>query len=66
MAQGARRAPGFALPNSQMKVVDLADYRGKIVVLEFMQTTCPHCAAFADISVRRSRSTPAESRFWPS
>jgi peroxiredoxin len=49
MAQGGRRAPGFALPNSQMKVIDLADYRGKVVVLEFMQTTCPHCAAFADI-----------------
>jgi thiol-disulfide isomerase/thioredoxin len=48
-AQGLRRAPGFALPNSQMKVTDLADYRGKVVVLEFMQTTCPHCAAFADI-----------------
>src|SRR5262249_32111902 len=28
---------------------DLADYRGKVVVLEFMSTTCPHCARFADI-----------------
>ena len=49
MAPAARRAPGFALPDSKMKVYDLADYRGKIVVLEFMQTTCPHCAAFADM-----------------
>ncbi len=32
-----------------MEVVDLADYRGKVVVLEFMKTTCPHCAAFADV-----------------
>lgn len=29
-----------------MQVHDLYDYRGKTVVLEFMQTTCPHCAAF--------------------
>lgn len=44
-----RRAPGFALVDAQGKFHDLADYRGKIVLLEFMQTTCPHCAAFADI-----------------
>jgi peroxiredoxin len=31
-----------------MKVYDLADYRGKIVILEFMQTNCPHCSAAAD------------------
>lgn len=44
-----RRAPGFALPDSKMQVYDLADFRGKIVLLEFMQTTCAHCSAFADI-----------------
>jgi peroxiredoxin len=42
-----RRAPGFALPDSKMRIFDLYDYRGKIVVLEFMKTNCPHCAAFA-------------------
>jgi peroxiredoxin len=44
-----RRAPGWALPDSKLQVYDLADYRGKIVVLEFMKTDCPYCAAFADI-----------------
>jgi len=44
-----RRAPGFALPDSRMQVFDLADYRGKIVLLEFMQTTCPHCNEFANV-----------------
>jgi len=44
-----RRAPGFALPDSKMQVHDLYDYRGKIVVLELLQTTCPHCAAFAEV-----------------
>src|SRR5437763_1157507 len=48
-ADNLRRAPGFALPDSKMDIVDLADYRGKIVLLEFMQTTCPHCAAFAAV-----------------
>jgi peroxiredoxin len=44
-----RRAPGFSLPDSKRQLHDLADYRGKIVILEFMQTNCPHCAAFAPV-----------------
>jgi peroxiredoxin len=44
-----RRAPGFSLPDVKGQEHDLADYRGKVVLLEFMQTTCPHCAAFAAI-----------------
>ncbi len=44
-----RRAPGFALPDSKMAVHDLADYRGKVVILEFMSTTCASCSAFADV-----------------
>src|SRR5580658_9624545 len=48
--QALRRAPGFALPDGMTgQIRDLYDYRGKPVVLEFMSTTCPHCAAFADI-----------------
>ena len=31
--QAGRRAPGFALPDSTMKFHDLADYRGKIVLI---------------------------------
>lgn len=48
-AQFMRRAPGFALPDSKMELHDLADYRGKAVILEFMQTTCPHCQLLAGI-----------------
>ena len=44
-----RRAPGFSLPDSNVKRYDLADYRGKVVILEIMQTKCPHCGPFADI-----------------
>jgi peroxiredoxin len=46
---GPRRAPGFALPDSRMQVFDLNDYHGKVVLLELMMTTCPHCAPFAGI-----------------
>ena len=48
-ADGPRRAPGFALTDSKMKVHDLYDYRGKPVILEFMQSTCPHCASFTSV-----------------
>jgi peroxiredoxin len=47
-----RRAPGFALPDINMKVHDLYDYRGKPLILEFMNTKCPHCAAFAEVLQR--------------
>lgn len=44
-----RRAPGFCLPDSSMQFHDLADFRGRFLVLEFMKTTCPHCATFTEI-----------------
>ncbi|MCS7316531.1 MAG: TlpA disulfide reductase family protein [Bryobacterales bacterium] len=46
MAQGTlsnRRAPGFSLPDVEMRQHDLADYRGRIVLLDIMRTQCPHC-----------------------
>jgi peroxiredoxin len=48
-AEASRRAPGFSLPDSKARQYDLADYRGRPVILEFMQTTCPHCNAFASV-----------------
>lgn len=44
-----RRAPGFSLMDSKGQQVDLQDFRGKIVVLEIMQTSCPHCRTFSKI-----------------
>jgi peroxiredoxin len=46
-AQVPKRAPGFCLVDTTGQWRDLYDYRGKVVIIEFMQTTCPHCAAFA-------------------
>ena len=50
-----RRAPGFSLPDSQMRQHDLQDYRGKVVLLNFMQTACPHCNAFSKVLAEAER-----------
>ena len=44
-----RRAPGFALADHTARLHDLADYRGRAVILDFMQVTCPHCVTFSKI-----------------
>lgn len=44
-----RRAPGFALPDMKLQYHDPQDYRGKVLVVEIMQTNCPHCARFTQI-----------------
>ena len=35
----------FTLQDVNGKVLKLSDFRGSVVVLEFMSTTCPHCIA---------------------
>ncbi len=42
-----RRAPGFSLPDLNLKQHDLGDYRGKVVLIDIMQTNCPHCQVFS-------------------
>jgi len=44
-----RRAPGFSLPDMNLKQYDVQDYRGKVLIVELMQTSCPHCREFAGI-----------------
>jgi peroxiredoxin len=44
---GFRRAPGFSLPDSKLRQYDLYDFRGKVVILDFMMTNCPHCVTFS-------------------
>jgi peroxiredoxin len=44
-----RRAPGFSLVDSDFVQHDAQDYRGKILLVELMQTTCPHCGMFSNI-----------------
>ena len=44
-----RRAPGFSLPETGNKLHDTQDYRGKVLIVDFMQVSCPHCATFSAI-----------------
>jgi peroxiredoxin len=43
------RAPGFSLPDGTYRYHDPQDYHGRILIIEFMQTSCPHCAAFSKV-----------------
>ena len=38
-----RRAPSFSLPDVNMKQHDILDYRGKVLIVEFIQTKCEKC-----------------------
>ena len=40
-----RRAPGFSLMDVHFQQHDPADFRGKVLLIDFMQTTCNTCQA---------------------
>jgi peroxiredoxin len=44
-----RRAPGFSLPEPLGTQRDPQDYRGKILIVDFMQVNCEHCVAFSAV-----------------
>ena len=44
-----RRAPGFSLPEAPGVQRDPQDYRGKILIVDFMQVSCEHCVTFSAI-----------------
>jgi len=46
-----RRAPGFSLPDSRFAQHDPQDYRGKVLLIDVMVTTCPTCSHLADTLV---------------
>jgi peroxiredoxin len=43
-----RRAPGFSLADSHFQQHDPQDYRGKVLIVEFMQTTCAVCTRLTE------------------
>ena len=47
-----RRAPGFSLSDSKFHQHDTQDYRGKVLLIEIMLTTCPVCNRLADTLVQ--------------
>lgn len=44
-----RRAPGFSLADTHFQQHDPQDYRGKVLIVDFIQTTCPICQHLTDI-----------------
>lgn len=50
-----RRAPGFSLPDMHQQQHDPQDYRGKPIVLDIIQTRCPHCARFSEVLEKAHR-----------
>lgn len=48
VAELGKPAPDFTLTDMNGKTVKLADYKGKIVVLEWFQPGCPYCVAGYD------------------
>lgn len=47
-----RRAPGFSLSDSKFHQHDTQDYRGKVLLIDVMLTTCPVCNQLADTLVQ--------------
>jgi peroxiredoxin len=47
-----RRAPGFSLSDSHYRQHDPQDYRGKVLLVDIMQTTCQVCTKLVDVLVQ--------------
>ncbi len=54
-AEVPRRAPEFAFQTPGGKQVLLSEYRGKVVLIEMLYTTCPHCQNSARTISRLNR-----------
>jgi peroxiredoxin len=50
-----RQAPGFTFAEPADKQTPLASWKGKVVVIEFMLTQCPHCWRLAQTLNRLQR-----------
>jgi thiol-disulfide isomerase/thioredoxin len=58
---GVRKAPelAFTLPVQRQKL--LSQYRGKVVAIEFILTTCPHCQAASQVMTKLQAEFGADS-----
>ena len=43
----SKAAPELALMGTNGKIIQVADYRAKVVMLAFLSSTCPHCKALS-------------------
>jgi len=44
-----RKCPEFVIFQNPGKEILLSDFRGKVVVVAFVRTTCPHCRQFTEV-----------------
>ena len=51
-ADASRAAPDLLLTDTSGKLIRLSLLRGKVFVLEFMLTSCPHCQNTAKLMSR--------------
>jgi protein SCO1 len=62
-AREAQPAPEFALVDQEGRELTLADLRGKVVLLDFIYTTCPGpCPILTSLQVRAQQSLSPEAR----
>jgi peroxiredoxin len=50
-----RKSPEFTITEPSGKELLLSSFRGKVVVLAFVHTTCPHCQAFSMVLQKMQR-----------
>ncbi len=50
-----RRAPGFSLTDSRYEQHDPQDYRGKVLLIDIMSTSCDKCIRLVDVLVQIKR-----------
>src|ERR1700682_1761912 len=50
-----RKSPEFTITDPAGKQILLSSYRGKVVVMPFMFTTCPHCQHEAQLLTKLQR-----------
>jgi thiol-disulfide isomerase/thioredoxin len=59
-AQPLRKAPEFVFNLQDGKQLLLSSFRGKVVAISFMFTTCPHCQAFCPLLANIQRDYEAK------
>ncbi len=50
-----RKAPELTIVEPSGKQTPLSSYKGKVVVIEFLYTTCPHCQAASQVFTKLQR-----------
>ena len=50
-----RKAPELTIVEPSGKQTLLSSYKGKVIVIEFLYTTCPHCQAASQVITKLQR-----------